>query len=160
MHRQGLLWESIRASTAIPGVFAPLLQSGDLLVDGGAINNFPIDVMREICDRGTVIGIDASPADCKLEEYDFGPSISGWEVLRKRLNPFGDPMQVPSVLSILVRTLDVNGMYRTVAIRHLADLIVPLPVEEFGILEFESYESIVDIGYTATRQALEEWRQG
>ena len=69
-------------------------------------------------------------------------------------------MQVPSVLSILVRTLDVNGMYRTAAIRHLADLIVPLPVEEFGILEFESYERIVDIGYTATRQALEEWRQG
>jgi predicted acylesterase/phospholipase RssA/CRP-like cAMP-binding protein len=160
VHRQGLLWESMRASMAIPGVFAPLLQSGDLLVDGGAINNFPIDVMRDICGTGTVIGIDASPADCKLEEYDFGPSISGWQVLRKRLNPFGEPMQVPSVLSILVRTLDVNGMYRTAAIRHLADLVVALPVEEFGILEFESYERIVDIGYTATRRALEEWKPG
>ena len=72
---------------AIPGVFAPVLHNSELLVDGGAINNFPIDVMRDICERGTVIGIDASPARCKLEEYDFGPSISGWQVLWKRLNP-------------------------------------------------------------------------
>ena len=66
-------------------------------------------------------------------------------------------MQVPSVLSILTRTLDVNGMYRTGAIRHLADLVVQLPLEEFGILEFESYERIVEIGYNTTRKYLEEW---
>lgn len=149
VHREGLLWESIRASMAIR----------ELLVDGGAINNFPIDVMRDICERGTVIGIDASPACCKLEEYDFGPSISGYQVLWKRLNPFAAPMQVPSVLSILARTLDVNGMYRTAAIRHLADLVVSLPLEEFGILEFESYERIVEIGYDTTRECLKKWNQ-
>jgi len=157
VHRQGLLWEAIRASMAIPGVFAPVLRDNELLVDGGAVNNFPIDVMRDICEKGTVIGIDASPARCRLEEYDFGPSISGWQVLWRRLNPFAAPMQVPSVLSILTRTLDVNGMYRTGAIRHLADLVVQLPLEEFGILEFESYERIVEIGYNTTRKHLEEW---
>ena len=159
VHREGLLWESIRASMAIPGIFAPVLHSSELLVDGGAVNNFPIDVMRDICERGTVIGIDASPSCCKVEEYDFGPSISGWQVLWRRLNPFAPPMRVPSVLSILVRTLDVNGMYRTAAIRHLADLVVPLPLEEFGILEFESYERIVEIGYNTTREYLAEWNR-
>jgi predicted acylesterase/phospholipase RssA len=142
---------------AIPGVFAPILHDGELLIDGGAINNFPIDVMRGICENGTVIGIDASPACCKLEEYDFGPSISGWQVLWRRLNPIATPMQVPTVLSILTRTLDVNGMYRTGAIRHLADLVVQLPLEEFGILEFEAYERIVKIGYDTTRECLEDW---
>ena len=51
VHRDGLLWEAIRASMAIPGIFAPVLHNSELLVDGGATNNFPIDVMRAIYER-------------------------------------------------------------------------------------------------------------
>ena len=81
VHRNGLPQEAIRASMAIPGIFAPVLHNSELLVDGGSINNFPIDVMRAIYERETVIGIDASPEGCKVEKYDIGPGISGWQVL-------------------------------------------------------------------------------
>ena len=40
---------------------------------------------------------------------------------------------------------------------YLADLIVPLPVEDFGMLDFGSHEAIIERGYQATWQALERW---
>jgi NTE family protein/lysophospholipid hydrolase len=158
VHWEGPLWESIRASLAIPGVFSPVLKSGDLLVDGGTINNFPLDVMRGFCEGGTIIGIDVTRDRSQTEQYDFGPSVSGWQVLWSRINPFAPRIQVPSILNNLARTMDVNSAYRIAATRHLADLIIRLPVESFGTLDFPSYEEIIRIGYEATRTCLEKWR--
>jgi predicted acylesterase/phospholipase RssA len=159
VHRSGALWEGMRASMAIPGVFAPVTEDGSLLVDGGAINNFPIDVMRADCKEGVVIGSNASLAPHKVERYDFGPSLSGWHVLWSRLYPLTPPMRVPSILTNLMLTLEANSAFRVAAIRDLADLIIDLPVGSFGTLDFGSYKEIIDVGYTATCQRLEEWRE-
>src|SRR5205807_3469411 len=48
IHRQGPLWRSVRASLAMPGVFSPVVDGGDLLVDGGLMNNVPLDIMRDL----------------------------------------------------------------------------------------------------------------
>ncbi|HEX7416525.1 MAG TPA: patatin-like phospholipase family protein, partial [Steroidobacteraceae bacterium] len=58
VHRTGLLWRWLRASVAIPGVLPPVFDHGEVFVDGGAINNLPVDVMREQ-GRGAIIGSDA-----------------------------------------------------------------------------------------------------
>jgi predicted acylesterase/phospholipase RssA len=157
VHQSGQVWQCIRASLAIPGVFSPVLVDGDLLVDGGTMNNLPIDVMRDLCQAGTVIGVDVSPAKAKAQTYDFGPSVSGWQVLWSRINPLIPRLKVPSILGSLVRATEVNSRYRVAATRHLADLIVPLPVEDFGMLDFAAHEAIIKRGYEATRQALEGW---
>ena len=46
VHRSGLLWRWLRASVAIPGVLPPVFHHGEVHVDGGAMNNLPVDVMR------------------------------------------------------------------------------------------------------------------
>ena len=46
--RQGRLAESIRASMSIPGVFYPIYAGSQVLVDGGVVNNFPVNVARDI----------------------------------------------------------------------------------------------------------------
>ena len=46
VHQQGPLWRWLRASVAIPGVLPPVFQGGEVFVDGGAMNNLPVDVMR------------------------------------------------------------------------------------------------------------------
>ncbi|HKZ73892.1 MAG TPA: patatin-like phospholipase family protein, partial [Steroidobacteraceae bacterium] len=55
MRGAGELWRWLRASVAIPGVLPPVMHRGEVLVDGGAMNNLPVDVMREL-GRGPVIG--------------------------------------------------------------------------------------------------------
>ncbi|MBR2803545.1 MAG: dephospho-CoA kinase, partial [Eggerthellaceae bacterium] len=46
--REGKLAQAMRASMAIPGVFKPVDRGGCKLVDGGMLNNLPVDVCREM----------------------------------------------------------------------------------------------------------------
>jgi len=45
-HRDGRLADALRASVAIPGVMPPAYRGEDVLVDGAAINNLPVDIMH------------------------------------------------------------------------------------------------------------------
>ena len=46
--RNGIPATAIRASMAIPGAFTPVIWQGKTLVDGGMVNNFPVDVARKM----------------------------------------------------------------------------------------------------------------
>ena len=48
MHDQGSLWPLVRASMTIVGMLPPVYYKGALLVDGGYMNNIPVDVMRSM----------------------------------------------------------------------------------------------------------------
>lgn len=50
---------AIRASMAIPTVFTPVEYEGSLLIDGGVLNNFPVNVAREM-GMDIIIGSDVS----------------------------------------------------------------------------------------------------
>src|SRR6266436_701032 len=56
-HRAGPLAQALRASVAIPGVMPPVFRGDNILVDGAAINNLPVDVMQRHA-PGLVIGSD------------------------------------------------------------------------------------------------------
>ncbi len=46
----GKLIEAILASSSIPGVFKPVIIDGKMYIDGGVLNNFPIEPVRKDCD--------------------------------------------------------------------------------------------------------------
>ena len=48
VHDRGTLWRLVRASMTIVGMVPPVYYEGDLLVDGGYLNNCPVDVMRSM----------------------------------------------------------------------------------------------------------------
>lgn len=56
----GVLPVAMRASMAIPGVFAPVRLDSMVLVDGGVANNYPVDIAREM-GADLVIGVDVRP---------------------------------------------------------------------------------------------------
>ena len=58
VHDQGHLATAVRASLSLPGLLPPVRHGEDLLLDGGLLNNLPVDVMRERLDGGTVIAVD------------------------------------------------------------------------------------------------------
>jgi predicted acylesterase/phospholipase RssA/CRP-like cAMP-binding protein len=159
VHQMGPLWKAVRASIAIPGVFSPILHEGDVLVDGGAMNNFPVDIMRDLCGAGTVIGVNVSPAEEIAKEYEFGPSISGWQVLWGRINPLARQMQVPNVAANLVRALEVDSLYLLKSTQSLADLLIQPDVKGFASLDFAAYEAISEIGYMVALHELALWQE-
>ena len=60
--RHGSVPTAMRASMAIPGVFSPVTMGRHLLVDGGMVNNFPADIVKEM-GADIIIGVEVSDAD-------------------------------------------------------------------------------------------------
>ena len=58
--REGSLTEALRATVSIPGLLAPVERDGQRLVDGGLLNNLPVDVVREM-GADVVLAVDVSP---------------------------------------------------------------------------------------------------
>lgn len=55
--REGALVEAVRATIAVPGIFAPVVRGDQLLVDGGVLNNVPVNVAHDL-GAGQVIAVD------------------------------------------------------------------------------------------------------
>ena len=60
IHEHGPLWTAVRASLALPGIYPPVYSDGDLLIDGGAVDNLPVDVMRDRVGAGSIIAVDVT----------------------------------------------------------------------------------------------------
>jgi NTE family protein len=57
--RQGSMSQALRASMAVPMIFTPLETEDALLVDGGLVNNLPVDIVRDM-GADIIIAVDAS----------------------------------------------------------------------------------------------------
>ena len=65
---------AVRASMAVPGAFSPVEYNGKVLVDGGIVNNLPIDVMRGMgVDR--LIIVDVAEPLLPPDQVRTGPAI-------------------------------------------------------------------------------------
>ena len=66
--REGVLAQAMRASMAIPGMFAPVEIDSMLLIDGGIVNNYPADLVKAM-GADVVIGLDILPDTDAKEKY-------------------------------------------------------------------------------------------
>ncbi len=157
-HRTGPMWEAVRASTAIPGIFTPFVRDGALLVDGAVMNAFPVDLMREMVGSGTVIASSTMSKSPPRQPYDFGPSVSGWDALAQYLRPRSRRKRYPTMIKTLMEATSVGSKHQSTAIKAHADLLIELPVQEFGKLEFDRHEELIEIGHRHALAALTKWR--
>ncbi len=103
--RYGLLWRALRASIAIPGLLPPVIIDGDVLADGGVMNNLPCDVM-DAMRHGPVIGVDVT----RYRTPDM--SNTGPRSFMQRL--FGQSeYDGPGIVSLLLRAATVGGTIQT-----------------------------------------------
>ena len=155
IHERGSLWKAIRASASLPGVFVPVLSDGNILVDGGLVNNLPGDVMRERACR-TLIVVDVSSE----QEFVFKlPAFpSSWQFLRSRFLPFTARIEVPHIVDVLIRTTDVSSSQKTRDVKKDADVCLRPPIDAYGVLQFESLDEIAQVGYLYAKAKMEELR--
>ncbi len=156
IHEAGSLWEAVRASISIPGIFVPVLRAGEVLVDGGVMNNFPADIMRKRNEGGFVIGVNASPKKEIAGGFAFGPAISAWDLLWSKINPLAPKIRAPSVLSNLIRATEASSAYRNSLNLAEADLLITPSVEAYSTLAFDDYQAIIEAGYQDARHKLAE----
>ena len=66
---KGSLFDAVVASASIPVIFKPVKIEDKLLVDGGILNNFPVEEVREICD--IVIGSNVNKLEKGIGNSNF-----------------------------------------------------------------------------------------
>ena len=159
--REGSLMDAVRASIAIPGVFAPVLREGRVLVDGGLVNPVPVSLCRAL-GADIVIAVDLGWA--KLGFYrerarDRAAQAGGaearwWERwLPSRGGENGESM--PSALNVFMSGMDVMQVRigRSRLAGEPADLLVTPVLPDIRSLEFHRAAEAVAEGRAATERA-------
>jgi NTE family protein len=148
-HRRGPLWRAIRASIALPGLLPPVVEDGQILVDGGMIDNLPADVMKSQR-RGPVIGVDVG--------RDLGLTASATELDDKSLWWLlrHSRTQVPSIGSLLVRAATVSGDAQGLAQKSGLDLLLVPDLDAYDFLNWKGYDEAFEKGFSSTMKALEQ----
>lgn len=156
VHKSGALWKAIRASISLPGIAVPIIQDGDLLIDGGVLNNLPVDIMRSQC-RGTTIAVDVSQVEeLKVRKQEFP---SPWTMFYERWLKKGAHSEFPTILDILMRTAELTAIQQRRKTIEAADLYLRPPVNDFRLLDFERFDELVDIGYRYTKKEIARWEK-
>lgn len=146
IHRTGSLWKAVRASLSIPGIGPPAIENGEILVDGGLVNNVPVDIMRSLC-HGAVCAIDVSEQVEFKSRLQESYGVSGWDLLWRRLSPFATKPDLPNIFNILYRTTTVGSLRTIETVKAAADLYLVPPVSDFGIFDWRCIDKAVDAGY-------------
>jgi NTE family protein len=153
-HFDGPLWSAVRASGSFPVLGPPLFLDGRVLVDGGVLNNLPVDIMREHF-SGAVVAVDVSTRiPLKVDAKWNAQTPSGWRLLWNRLNPFGRKSGLPGIFDVLNRTATLHSELQLRHTRDAADLLITPAVAAFRLADFHAIDALVQIGYDDTMAAL------
>lgn len=169
---KGSLFDAIRGSIAIPGLFTPHRYHGRLLVDGGILNPVPVaPTMRSMTDLTVVVNVNGPIPSVREEEQaasrrddaDESEDATLTERIRRFFNnlvehdepEFGRGQ--PGIVAMLIKSLET--MQAVITRQHLAvfqpDLVVEVPKDACMIHEFHRADELIDIGYRRTIKALD-----
>ncbi|QRR03536.1 patatin-like phospholipase family protein [Dyadobacter sandarakinus] len=121
----------IVASCSIPGLFSPIMHAGYELVDGGVLNNLPVEAIRE--ETAFVIGSHCNPF-----------------LLDKPLKSTSEIVYRSLILAMHAKTRERFGK---------CDLLIEPPaLSRFSIFDFRKAEQLFEAGYRYTKELLAEVR--
>ncbi|MEJ2060811.1 MAG: patatin-like phospholipase RssA [Gammaproteobacteria bacterium] len=176
--REGNLFDAIRASIALPGLFRPYKVDGDWLLDGGLVNPVPVSVCRML-GADVVIAVDlnadllevpgtANKLVKRLEQFQGKELTNRFKErlgdLAGKVLPLGDQEQVvedeeelPSLLEVLARSINIMSM-RITRSRMAGDppeVVIAPHARHIGLMEFHRVEEAIDIGRNEVRNEMQ-----
>jgi NTE family protein len=124
--KDGSLAQALRATMSIPGVFTPVELNGQVLADGGLVNNIPTEVVRQM-KADVVIAVN------------IGTPLGGREALQ-------------SLTGVLTQTISVMTLANDRHDLSMADVIVSPDLGTYTITDYYSFRDIIRLGYGGAAQ--------
>ncbi len=121
---KGILAQSITGSSSLPSIFAPVIIDDNLIIDGGVLNNYPIDEVRKM-GADIIIGVDVQ---------------SG--LLTK------DELRSASKVFFQITNLQTIERMKTNA--SLTDIYIKPDVKDYGVVSFDKATEIIKKGEDAS----------
>jgi NTE family protein len=163
--REGHVLDAVRASIAIPGVFAPVLRDGELLVDGALVNPVPVSMCRAL-GADIVIAIDLGWAKLgyyreRAREEEAAAESSGKPAWWSRFLPAraeeeaGESPDMPSALGVFFASFDVMQVRigRSRLAGEPADALITPILPDFAMMDFHRAREAIDEGRAAAERA-------
>lgn len=139
------------ATSALPGVLPPILARGELLVDGGVLDNLPCERARARW-GGTVIAV---PLGTEGELTYAGERLpSGLRAAAGRLGLGRRAPAPPHVGRLLARTVTVSGANAQIRSVATADVVIEPSVSHIRMTDLDRIEEIEDAGYRGALATL------
>ncbi len=155
VQRTGPVVPALMASIALPGIAPPIVSPlGELLVDGGVLNNLPAAHFTRGAD-GAIIACNVSPLVEREPGYRTTPGA--WQVLRDRLFGGARRPYYPSMFETLSRVAVVSSIQETRRVRDSADVYLQPPVDDVAIFDFARTDEVIDTGYRTALAELGTW---
>lgn len=134
--KSGVLPIALRASMSIPGVFAPISFDGQLLIDGGLVNNYPVDIAREM-GADIIIGVDVQDPMKSAKEMQG------------------------SILAQLSQLIDLQGKNKEDINIENSDVYIKVNVSGYNTASFTTtaIDTLIDRGENAARTKMEQLRK-
>lgn len=116
---------AIRASMAIPTIFTPISSGEKLLVDGGMVNNLPVDVVKKM-GADIVIAVDLQQKNKTKEEL-----TEMYAIFNQGLSYLGLPKYYENLKSV--------------------DYYIKPKLSDYSIADFSSADSLIQRGYSSAK---------
>jgi NTE family protein len=122
----GSLADALRATMSLPAIFSPVRRNGQIYVDGGLIENLPVDVARAM-GADIVIGVHLETAPLKPDD-----SLSAFSVLQRSI-------------SVVISVNELESMKR-------ADIMIRVHSGEYTSVDYQAGKKIVEFGYEGAKE--------
>ncbi len=129
---RGPVARAVRASSAIPGVFQPVMHMGKLLVDGGVVDNIPISVAR------------AKGADIVVA-VDISENVGN--------------TNITNLVDVMIQATNIMFALNVEHSKKDADVLIAPAVGNVGMLDFTQKKRCMQAGIEAARRAVPEIRK-
>ncbi|MEM6857992.1 MAG: cyclic nucleotide-binding and patatin-like phospholipase domain-containing protein [Pseudomonadota bacterium] len=157
VHTRGPLWEAVRASGSLPTILPPLItEGGDILVDGGVLDNIPVAIMRELKAGPNVVVALRSDAGSQWRiEAKYGDVRSPGRIVRDIVLRRKPEREFPSLIEIMSRSMVVasEGTVEQSLAQADALLIPPIP-KDMQILDWHLGSEVAEAAREFTEQKI------
>lgn len=134
---QGSLTRAMRASMSVPGLMAPVSYEKYKLVDGGLVDNVPIQVARDLCQADRVIAVNVGTKLRSAEEIS----------------------SLVSVTAQMIGILTDQNVNRSLATLTDKDIYIEPELGDIGATDFKRFSEAADIGKAATESHVKKLRE-
>lgn len=156
-HRDGYIWEKIRGSSALPPLIPPLIIDNQIHVDGGLLNDLPVDVMRNFLGAdSTIIAVSIFAEKENSQKYRFPPIITFWEGLKYKLKLGNKNYKIPSLMDMYLECLQLGSTAKELQSGKSADILIFPDLTRFNLLSLKKGQDqeLINIGYEEMKQHL------
>lgn len=153
IHQSGYAWRYIRASMSLAGLLPPLTDKGSMLLDGGYVDNLPVEQMRSWGAK-YIFAVDVGSID-DTTPMTYGDTLSGLWVLMNRWNFFSRHPNVPNLAEIQQRLAYVSSVGALEKAKAAPGVYyLRPPIDNYATLDFGKFDEIYRVGTLYGHQYL------